>query len=354
MGVTGAINAIPQPGMDMQAVVNAQAGMGQQPALNAQSAYTPQYDMYGNVINNGQYNQYDQYGNGMQITPGMYQDASSPMQVTPDIHLGMTQDIMGQAFGTGVWSAAELQNQLGNEVREAMGYYPQDNTYNTGNVAYGANTGNIQYGTDTGNISYTGATDSMPYAESSEPNVYAQIPSESDKLSGIKVEPVIPEISVNTGVIDISEADLSLLNNALPGEKLQEDELSADALPGDSLPDDELSGADLPGGPLTDDDDNDLTDDAPVEINSSTDDILSALDGIIPGTGVKSIAQTGVSSSVNVHKTVSRITGQIPSFLPSAADVNANGAKNASKNESADEHIAADDKISESKEEDYA
>lgn len=113
-------------------------------------------DAYGNPIS------YDAYGNPIQITPDMYQDSSQPIQVTPGMnHLGMTQDIMTQALGTGVWNTVDLQDHLSSQVREVM----EDVTENQ----------EIQ-----------------------------------DEQEEIKAEPIKPAISVNTGVIDLSDADLSL------------------------------------------------------------------------------------------------------------------------------------------------
>ena len=72
-------------------------------------------DTYGNQF------RYDMYGNPIPVTNDVYNNQSQPIQVTPEInHLGMTQDIMAQALGTSAWNAAELQNQIGSEVREAM------------------------------------------------------------------------------------------------------------------------------------------------------------------------------------------------------------------------------------------
>ena len=238
-----------------------------------QNAYgQPQTDMYENPAQQNLYSQpqADMYGNPVQVTGGMYSEPSQGIQVTADPgmnHLGMTQDIMVQALGTGMWNTMEMQSQLGSQVREVMQEEPQyvsQTTFNTSDIF------NSQPIYQTGDVPQEIEPDSVE-------NTAAP-------------EPAKPVISVHTGVIDISDAEL--ISGSLPGEPLPEEK---------------------------------STDNSHV---SETTDIMSKLQGVIPGTQVreevkddfsdgKDIAITGVSSTVNVHKTKSRITGQIPSFLPS-------------------------------------
>lgn len=134
-----------------------------------QNPQAPVYvDAYGNPV------QYDAYGNLVPVSADAY--GSQGIQVTPEInHLGMTQDIMAQALGTGAWNATELQNQLGSGVREVM--------------------------TDQG----------MNATEIEEEDLTQMLPSQ------VSVEKEEPAISVNTGVIDLSDDIMSALEGVIPG-----------------------------------------------------------------------------------------------------------------------------------------
>ncbi|MDO4187962.1 MAG: tetratricopeptide repeat protein [Lachnospiraceae bacterium] len=199
---------------------------GQVPGMdpNGVAPQSPVYvDAYGNLI------QYDAYGNPIPVQQDPYQGG---IQVTPGMnHLGMTQDIMAQALGTGAWNAAELQDQIGSGVREAM-------TDETGVTA--------------APIEEEDLTQILPQSETAETKA--------------------PEISVHTGVIDLSEADLR------------------GSLPGDELPDEQSD-------------------------KKQDDDIMSALEGVIPGSDI-----TGVTSKINGPRPKPRITGEIPDVLPSIKD----------------------------------
>ena len=212
------------------------AATGQVNATGQISA-TGQIDATGQMMQAGQYvtaqmpqtyidaygNPVDAYGNPIQVSPEMYQGGMQGIQVTPEInHLGMTQDIMAQALGTGAWNAAELQSQIGSEVQQVM----------------------------------TGAG-------------FATGP--------VNVEPEVAPISVNTGVIDLSDADIA---SSLPGEELPEETEPSSS--------------------------------------NNTGDIMSALEGVIPGSEI-----TGVTSTVKGPRVGSRITGEIPDVLPSAKSTNA-------------------------------
>lgn len=184
LGTTGALGTTGQ-------IEQSQMAPGMQPPYGTGQMQPVYVDAYGN-----QY-QYDAYGNPILVTPEMYQDPSQPIQVTPDMkHLGMTQDIMTQALGTGVWNTVDLQDHLSNQVREVMGDEPEE------------------------------------------------IKAEPEP------DPVKPAISVNTGVIDLSEADLSV--STIPSGS---DELNVD----DSV-------------------------DTVQPTSEPSEDIMSQLDGIIPGT----------------------------------------------------------------------
>ena len=222
IGATGQLNGTGQIGATGQ--------MPQEP-VQQNVPQSPIYvDAYGNPF------QYDAYGNPVPVSQEAYQ---SGIQVTPEInHLGMTQDIMAQALGTGAWYAAEVQDQIGNEVREAM---------------------TNQEGVSAAPIEEEDLTQMLP---TSQP------------------EPA-KEISVNTGIIDLSDADLL-------GD-----------LPGESLPEDESTGSQT-------------EDKEPTESG----DIMSALEGVIPGTN----DITGVTSKVNGPRPKPRITGEIPDVLPSIKD----------------------------------
>ena len=255
INTTGQLNTTGQIGSTGQFNTTGQIGIQDPyrdlftPAQPVQNQYT---DPYGNPV------QFDAYGNPIQqITPNMYQDSSQGIQVTPGMnHLGMTQDIMAQALGTGVWNTVDMQDQLGSQVRDVMmdqGQYIQD--------------------------SY-----SEPIQNTSEQQYDdVQEIKEEPVQEPVKVEPEKPAISVNTGIIDISEADL--LVNSLPGDELPEEEsVTAEATPSS-------------------------------ERVVETGDIMDELEGVIPGSDI-----TGVSSTVNGPKTKSRITGQIPAFLPAGED----------------------------------
>ena len=213
LGITGQLNSAGQAGI--------QGGYNNVPYQN-NNQMTPEMsgpiyvDAYGNQF------RYDMYGNPVPVTNDVYNNQSQSIQVTPEInHLGMTQDIMAQALGTSAWNAAELQNQIGSEVREAM--------------------------TDDSDIH------SEPIIEEDLTQMMpqARIEKEADETEETEEAQEKPKtISVHTGVIDLSD----------------------------------------------------------------TGDILSKLDGVIPGTSPEI---TGVTSTVHGPKQKSRITGEIPDVLPS-------------------------------------
>lgn len=199
-------------------------------------------------------NMYQDPSMPVNITPGMYQDSSAPINVTPGMnHLGMTQDIMTQALGTGVWNTVDMQNQIGSGVREVM---QNDESF-------------MNQGSD---------VQVMEEPIMEEPVREEPVKEEPVNEGYIKEESVKEDtsISVNTGIIDISESDL-LINS-------------------------------LPGSPLPDDDDKKSEDETESDTAGSdkpdeTGDIMSKLEGVIP-------------------KSKTEITGRIPSILPSADEVN--------------------------------
>lgn len=258
----------------------------------------PVMDSYGNMY------QQDMYGNMVQIDPSQY-GMNQQIQVTPGMnHLGMTQDIIIQPTDDNRWSTMDLQEHLGNQVKEVLAMNvdgTQPITYENNQEMY--NAAQVEY------------TSPQLFEEK-----YAQ--ESENPIGEVKVEESASP-KVHTGVID-------------------------------------LSGVQLPP-----------TDETPIEVASNipekevvfesvekrsieeTGDIMSRLQGVIPGTApmtkesaeVERIAGTtaaantvkGISaiqglpdeldsigangSVINKPQTKSSVTGAIPSFLPSKKEV---------------------------------
>ena len=282
-------------------------------------------DQYGNPLlidNTGQL--YDQFGNplgqqidpntAVQVNPTAYGDASQPIQVNPQMnHLGMTQDIIIQPSDDGRWSTMDLQEQLGNQVKEVLAM-------------------NVD------------GTQPIEFANNQEMFDAAQRDVTSPQLFE---EKYTTDSLVHTGVIDLSGADLPPVENS----SIQVD--------------------------------NPLPEKSEVYVSvekrslDQTQDILSQLQGVIPGTapetkesaeveriqgataatgtvlGLSSIhslpddePETGANGSIiNKPQTKSEVTGAIPSFLPSKKD--AEGSEEADTSEIEDTN---ETKVSEAEE----
>ena len=214
-------------------------------------------DMYqtGQMSNMYNMNQGYSYDQPVQVTPDQYTNGAQPIQVTtPGMnHLGMTQNIMVQSMGTGVWNTVDLQEKLGSQVREVMGDYGSYNNYSD-NYNYGQQDMAPVYGDSTGNIL---PVEETPLEQATEEN-------------NITVEPVKEQadFKVNTGIIDLSGTELQ---NAVSPEK-------------------------------------------------ETSDIMSQLQGVIPGTKAPVNEAPDNNDTTNYPKTKHSITGAIPDVLPSIKD----------------------------------
>lgn len=271
----------------------------------------PVMDQYGNLV------QTDGYGNLVQITPNQYNSLGQPIQAAPMMnHLGMTQDIIITPSDDGAFSTMDLQEQLGNQVKEVLamdinGTQPIvfDNNQEMFNNAQRDYTSpelfedkfsieeevsesdenkldspvKLDAMVHTGVIDLSGAE--LPPVESSSIEVEEQVPEKEEVI-----------VSVEKRSIDDTSDIMSKLEGVIPGSApLSKESLEVERIPGTTA----AAGTDTIKG-------------------------ISAIQGL---SAIQNLPkddeskETGANGSVvNVPKTKSSVTGSIPAFLPSEKD----------------------------------
>lgn len=265
----------------------------------------PVMDQNGNLI------QTDEYGNFVQINPVQYDNYGQSIQVTPEMnHLGMTQDIIMQPTEDGRWSTIDLQEQLGAQVQEVLAM----NVNGTQPILYENN-----------EQMFTEVDREYPNPELFE-DKYA---AEND---AIKTESVnTGKLNVNTGVIDLSGVDLPPVENksievSNPLPEKEDVIVSIEKRSIDETTDimSQLEGV-IPGtAPITKEaKEVERISGTTAAVGTSTIKGISAIQGLpdeMPTTGAN-------GSIINTPQTKSDVTGQIPSFLPSSGDLKKEEAK---------------------------
>lgn len=295
---------------------------GQTPAQYTGQINGPQMDQFGNLI------QTDEYGNLVQVNPQYASygyDGQSGIQVTPQMnHLGMTQDIIIQPSEDGRWSTIDLQEQLGAQVQEVLAM----NVNGTQPI----NFENNQQMFEQAQIEYTNP---QLFEEKYNFDVNSQVSGtgaiqtddsiNDNSIDVTKVPLATGAVKVDTGVIDLSGVDLPPVeeNKIEVSENLPEKEdviVSIEKRSLDETTDilSQLQGV-IPGtAPMT-------KESAEVERISGTTAAVGTgtIKGITAIQGLPDeLPDKGVNGSIiNKPQTKSEVTGAIPTFLPSEKDL---------------------------------
>ena len=249
------------------------------------SMSAPVMDSYGNMY------QQDMYGNMVQVNPGMN-------------HLGMTQDIIIQPTDDNRWSTMDLQEQLGNQVKEVLAM----NVDGTQPIVYDNN----QEMYNAAQVEYT------------SPELFEEKYAEESESAGVEANPVeTASPKVQTGVIDLSGIELPPSDDT-PMEvasNIPEKESVFESVEKRSIEENgdimsKLEGV-IPGtAPIT-------KESAEVERIAGTTAAAGTVKGISAIQGLPDeLGSTGANGSViNKPQIKSSVTGAIPSFLPSKKEI---------------------------------